>query len=480
MRNKGLKIQQNMTVKKASALIALLSIFSTHALNANVVGTNSQNFNSTSNSNDYVTVYSSKTIGFKNLGLGLFINAAQNSLPYFADEESASEDSGEGSKSEYSNLLVSAELGVTYGLLDDWDVSLSMPGVVYQHVKNDAPQHGEYDRRGVTQFRVGTKYQIWTNGMFGFAGAGSVNFDTTKNNPYAGTKPGPTYNTELVGDVDLGRTDFALNLGYQWKTPGKRSDEATLIEPYKNQYLGSIAASYEITDSTKAVAEIYGSSPSQKVTDKSNRSQDTSEAILGLKILSQDNLVYNVGMGSELRNSVASPDWRIYAGLNWTIPTGKPSEHASKAPEVLQEQPEEEAKPDQVLVMHEVFFEFDSEELRKTSEGTSFLEELAVSLRSKPYTKLVIEGHTCSLGTNSYNHRLSQRRASKIKRILIEQYQVEASKIEAQGIGEDRPIASNDDEPGREQNRRVEFKIFRDDAPQVTTVETESSTVEKE
>jgi outer membrane protein OmpA-like peptidoglycan-associated protein len=83
-------------------------------------------------------------------------------------------------------------------------------------------------------------------------------------------------------------------------------------------------------------------------------------------------------------------------------------------------------------------------------------------MNQKPtYQKLIIEGHTDSIGSNPYNQNLSQRRATTIKNWLVSRYKMDPNKISIRGMGESRPIADNGNFQGRQLNRRVEFTIFR-------------------
>ncbi|MCF6437534.1 MULTISPECIES: OmpA family protein [Pseudoalteromonas] len=74
-------------------------------------------------------------------------------------------------------------------------------------------------------------------------------------------------------------------------------------------------------------------------------------------------------------------------------------------------------------------------------------------------TFLNIVGHTDSTGTSELNQRLSEQRANSVKNYLLGQ-QVLAARLHTQGMGESQPIASNDTEQGRAQNRRVEIQII--------------------
>jgi OOP family OmpA-OmpF porin len=88
------------------------------------------------------------------------------------------------------------------------------------------------------------------------------------------------------------------------------------------------------------------------------------------------------------------------------------------------------------------------------------LAELAMAIKGA-FKKLVIEGHTDSVGRDEYNQRLSLRRATAIRVRLVEKFGLPADKIAAIGYGEARPIADNANYQGRQANRRVEFEIER-------------------
>jgi len=69
-----------------------------------------------------------------------------------------------------------------------------------------------------------------------------------------------------------------------------------------------------------------------------------------------------------------------------------------------------------------------------------------------------VEGHTDSVGSETYNMDLSIRRATAVKNLLV-QRGVAENRIEVIGFGKTMPVATNDTEAGRMKNRRVEIKI---------------------
>lgn len=84
---------------------------------------------------------------------------------------------------------------------------------------------------------------------------------------------------------------------------------------------------------------------------------------------------------------------------------------------------------------------------------------LAEVMRSHPDLKVVIEGHTDSVGDDDLNMRLSWKRAESVKNCLVTMFAIDASRLEARGYGETRPVTDNGSEEGRQRNRRVEAAL---------------------
>jgi outer membrane protein OmpA-like peptidoglycan-associated protein len=86
------------------------------------------------------------------------------------------------------------------------------------------------------------------------------------------------------------------------------------------------------------------------------------------------------------------------------------------------------------------------------------LEAMAQAIKQAG-TKVLIEGHTDSIGNADYNLRLSQKRAAAVRDVLVANYGVDRGELKALGVGKERPLP--DIEPASGENRRVEFRADR-------------------
>ena len=109
-----------------------------------------------------------------------------------------------------------------------------------------------------------------------------------------------------------------------------------------------------------------------------------------------------------------------------------------------------------VTVRNEILFDYDSAALRSASRDE--LREMAEVFNRYGDTTIVVAGHTDSKGSNAYNDRLSDRRASAVANYL-EDLGVRGSRLDAVGYGESRPKSSNETASGRQRNRRVELYV---------------------
>ncbi|MCI5071355.1 OmpA family protein [bacterium] len=134
-------------------------------------------------------------------------------------------------------------------------------------------------------------------------------------------------------------------------------------------------------------------------------------------------------------------------------------------PETKNDYQDDDGCPDQVPNdlkafvgrIENIFFEFDSATIRKTSYG--HLNQSIKTLQRYPDLFVLIEGHTDSIGSHEYNDKLSLARAKSVKNYLIERG-LDAKRLAVKGYGSKKPMANNDTDEGRAQNRRIEFKLL--------------------
>ena len=107
------------------------------------------------------------------------------------------------------------------------------------------------------------------------------------------------------------------------------------------------------------------------------------------------------------------------------------------------------------VALYGIQFGFDSAEILPASRPT--LEEIGRFLRANPAMAVVVAGHTDGQGAFDYNVQLSGRRAQAVVAALTRDFAVPAGRLTAFGVGMAAPVASNDAEAGRAQNRRVEI-----------------------
>jgi outer membrane protein OmpA-like peptidoglycan-associated protein len=117
-----------------------------------------------------------------------------------------------------------------------------------------------------------------------------------------------------------------------------------------------------------------------------------------------------------------------------------------------------------VITLGDVLFSTNKAQLK--SGGMRNIQKLAEFMTQYPQYKVSVEGHTDSQGSDEHNLELSERRADAVQTALLEKA-VDSNRIATRGYGEGFPVASNDNEGGRQLNRRVEI-ILSDENGNIT------------
>lgn len=111
---------------------------------------------------------------------------------------------------------------------------------------------------------------------------------------------------------------------------------------------------------------------------------------------------------------------------------------------------------DKPIVLQNIFFETGSAKLLPASNPE--LNKLVWTLRNSENMKMEIHGHTDDVGTDEFNLLLSEERAKSVYQYLIDRG-IDPSRLSFKGFGETQPVAPNETEEGRRQNRRTEFVV---------------------
>ena len=444
-------------------LLAGVLMLST-GLQANIVGSDHQNFNPANGDSDYITVFSPRTQGQGKLNLGLSVNLGVNTLPYLDENFEPERDFD----STYNDSITAMDVLIAIGLFDWWDFGISMPYIVHQQIEENDEGYGRFSKLGNTEIRLNSKFRLLDTGPFALALIGTGNLNRVTNNPYTGDETWPAYSAELLAELDIGLLRIAGNLGHRWRNSGEAVafDDDVAIEPFENQWIFSAAVAIPLFGSgMEAIAETYGSYTEKDITLISARNASVLEGVIALKGRFLDQFAWNVGFGREMRHAISSADQRYFAGINWAFDVIPERPIVEEAQVLSTEEPVAAIapmrQPDEVIIIDDVLFEFDSDVLREDNIGIQSLERLSQVLgRQEAIEAVVVAGHACAIGSEVYNLDLSERRAEEILDWLVSRFEVRREKIIPVGFGEQDPAMSNTDESGRRRNRRVTFEIY--------------------
>jgi outer membrane protein OmpA-like peptidoglycan-associated protein len=115
-------------------------------------------------------------------------------------------------------------------------------------------------------------------------------------------------------------------------------------------------------------------------------------------------------------------------------------------------------RANEMIKLANIFFDFGQTTLRP--ESVPELDRLATFLKSRSTMTIELHGHTDNVGSDADNRKLSKERVESVKSYLVSAG-IDATRLKTVGHGKSKPVASNDTEEGRQQNRRVEFKVIK-------------------
>ncbi len=126
------------------------------------------------------------------------------------------------------------------------------------------------------------------------------------------------------------------------------------------------------------------------------------------------------------------------------------------APPVAPPAPKPVPAPEKII-LNGVQFDFDKAVIK--AEYYPVLDAAVSVLKQHGDKQVMITGHTCSMGSDQYNQKLSERRAAAVKNYLTSKG-ISGSRLMTQGAGESKPVADNKTKDGRKMNRRAELQVM--------------------
>jgi outer membrane protein OmpA-like peptidoglycan-associated protein len=148
-------------------------------------------------------------------------------------------------------------------------------------------------------------------------------------------------------------------------------------------------------------------------------------------------------------------DWGIGVGIAVAF-AGPTLEMPSAPPPARAPEPPPPPPVKEKIVLRGVHFNFNKATIRP--EDMPILDQAAETLKEHGTIAVTVEGNTDNIGSEAYNEKLSVRRATAVRDYLA-QHGIAVSRMTVVGKGASNPVASNDTEDGRAQNRRVELLV---------------------
>ena len=397
-------------------------------------------FEPTVDDSAFFTVYGSPTMLKRNYHLGLYLDYAHH--PYEFGNQDFNRVEG------VVDHLLSANILGSYAVFDWFSTGLVLPVHLYEGIRTpslniDESNFALGDVKLVFKFRAldREKHHV------GVALVPFVSFPSSTNSTKFLGNGGFTGGLKIVLDGRIkDRVDIALNVGYL--TRDRVIDVSG--NDLDDQFLAGLGISGDILkNKLKMIGEFQAATVAKDFFQK--RRTTPAEARIGFRYTIAREHDINVGGGLGTSNGIGSPDYRAFIGYTYTR---RPLADIKEPPPEISDI----SIGDELTLQDKIYFEFDSDKIRDISKPT--LDKIAAFIKAHPeITKVKIDGHTCDLGRDEYNQRLSEKRANSVAAYLKNQG-IEANRIgTVTGYGENNPLVPNTDEANREQNRRVQIFV---------------------
>jgi NitT/TauT family transport system substrate-binding protein len=158
------------------------------------------------------------------------------------------------------------------------------------------------------------------------------------------------------------------------------------------------------------------------------------------------------------------PNWRLISMSDLVEQTSLPGQqHGAEGQKDFTELDEQEGREAETIASKQVRINFRTGEYQLDENAKYIIDREFVEIaKAFANARIRIEGNTDNVGSRSTNVSLSKRRAEAVRDYLVNVHNMPANRFIVIGNGPDKPVASNDTEDGRAQNRRTDFQLVRD------------------
>jgi hypothetical protein len=320
-------------------LIALFILISQFA-EANIRGSDLQNFNPNTNGIEFITVTPTETLKPLQINVGSFFNYTTNSLPY----STVSSFPNSQRFAEPNDSILYSHLHFAMGIMQGWDLGL---GAGFTNSQDIAESNFlfSYADTGINDIMLNTKVRVVRDDFWALAFLLGVDFDQIQNNPFTGEDSGPTVNLEAIFDMWVWENlKWAINLGYRIRQQGSTVPNTGVV-PLADQVTYSTALSYWLDSKGSAViGELFGSYPVDTFSLPTDRQLSNMEIQVGYRWRPMANFDMISGIGTELYQGLGSPDIRLFLGVNFRH--GFLQQESSDSPPPIQSNQEAFERPD--------------------------------------------------------------------------------------------------------------------------------------
>ena len=388
----------------------------------------------------YLSVYGSQTMQQWRYHMGLSLNYARSPLVLGI---------GNIVRARVIESLLMGDISGALGLTDWFQAGINVPVAGFEKINNQ-------NKTSLGDVRLETKFMFLDidRKAVGIGIIPYILFPTGSsanrvgNGSFAG-------GAKAVVDFDiLGKAKVAFNIGYMnRKDLAPANNLNTHID--NNVFAYGVGAKMDLLEWLALVGEIYGSTNFSSFFGSTVESPLEVDGAFRFALPKPEGLVLTTGGGAGLNTAYGSPTYRALLSLTYPNPKRV---YLPEAPPIPESEVLAKVEKKKIVITRTIHFEFDKAVIRPIS--FSVLDAVASILKQDPgIRKVRIEGHTDGKGSDSYNMKLSQKRADAVQEYLSG-HGIETSRLIAIGYGETRPIDTNETPEGRARNRRVEFIIL--------------------